>query len=118
MPERSSNSVKVSYLNGNEILKQLRLAAKRLKQNTNVQQIYLFGSFVKGDFKPGSDADISIILKQDSRRVIDRIPEFMGYFSKVSVPVDIFPYTFDEVEQMKASNNSLLREILSTGVQL
>lgn len=118
MQQKSFNSVKVSYLNGRVVLLQLRKAASCLKQNANIVKIYLFGSFVRGDYRPGSDADISIILKQDHRRIIDRIPEYLDYFSEVSVPVDIFPYTLEEIEKMKASNNPLWREIVTTGVEL
>ncbi len=118
MRDKLYDSVRVSYLKGSEILSQLRQAAKALKQNPNVQKVYLFGSFVRGDYRPGSDADISIVLKQDRRRIIDRIPEYLDYFAGVSVPVDIFPYTSDEVEKMKASNNSLWREIFISGMEL
>jgi predicted nucleotidyltransferase len=110
--------VKISYLKGSEVLSQLRQAAQALKQNPNVVKIYLFGSFVRGDYRPGSDADISIILNNDNRHAIDRIPEFLDYFAEVKVPVDLFPYTLAEVEKMKASNNALWREILATGVEL
>jgi hypothetical protein len=42
----------------------------------------------------------------------------LGYFAEVKVPVDVFPYTLAEIEEMRASNNSLWREILATGVEL
>jgi predicted nucleotidyltransferase len=118
MHNKSSSFVKVSYLKGREIQAQIHRAAQALKQNPNVAKVYLFGSFVRGDYTPGSDADISIILKNDERRMIDRIPEYLGYFAEVKVPVDVFPYTLAEVDAMKASNNSLWREILATGVEL
>lgn len=97
---------------------QIRRAAQKLKQNESVVKIYLFGSFVRGDYTPGSDADISIVLKHDSRPIIDRIPEYLDYFSEVNVPIDLFPYTLVEIEKLKASNNHLWREILATGVEL
>ncbi|MFQ6008753.1 MAG: nucleotidyltransferase domain-containing protein [Candidatus Zixiibacteriota bacterium] len=118
MHDKSPNSVKVSYLKGSEVLSQLSQAAKRLKENSNVFKVYLFGSFVKGDYRPGSDADVSIVLKHDKRRIIDRIPEYLDYFSEVTVPVDVFPYTVDEVEAMKKSSNPLWREIMASGVEL
>jgi predicted nucleotidyltransferase len=118
MHDKSFTSVKVSYLKGSEILPQLRQAAQKLKQNENVVKVYLFGSFVRGDYRPGSDADISIVLRQDSRRIIDRIPEYLDYFAEVKVPIDVFPYTLAEIDKMKETNNPLWREILTTGVEL
>ena len=118
MHKKSCNSVKVSYLKSEDVLPRLRQAVARLKQNPNVLRVYLFGSFVKGNQTPGSDADVSIILKEDKRRIMDRIPEYLDYFSEVGVAVDVFPYTVAETERMKASNNSMLREILTSGVEL
>jgi len=118
MHDKSSNSVKVSYLEGSEIQSRLRLAARKLKQNANVVRVYLFGSFVRGDQRPGSDADVAIILKKDSRRIIDRIPEFLDSFAEVEVGVDVFPYALAEVERMQESNNPFWREIMASGVEL
>ena len=118
MHNKSSPFVKVSYLKSSEIRAQIHRAAQAIKQNPNVAKVYLFGSFVRGEQKPGSDADISILLKHDDRRIIDRIPEYLDYFAEVKVPVDLFPYTLAEIEAMKASSNPLWREILATGVEL
>lgn len=42
---------------------------------------------------PGSDADILILLKDDKRRFVERMPEFSRCFLDVSIATDIFPYT-------------------------
>jgi len=118
MPEKLSDSVRVKYLNRAEILTQLRQAAKILKQNPNVHKVILFGSLVRGDFVPGSDADICIVLNQDNQRIIDRIPQFFDFFDDVQIPVEVFPYTIQECETMQQANNSLLREIMTTGIEL
>lgn len=118
MQKKSSNSVKVKYLDKDKIILQLRNACKKIKQDNNVQKIFLFGSFVRGDFLPSSDADICIILKKNNQRIIDRIPQFLDFFIDINVPVDIFPYTLYEVEKMKNMNNSFIKEVLETGVEL
>lgn len=118
MPDSSSSFVKVSYLNGSEILAQLHQAAQALKLNPNVLQVRLFGSFVRGDYRPGSDADIAILLRHDGRRIIDRIPEYQEYFAQVGVPVEVFPYTQADVERMENNNNPFWREIVATGKEL
>jgi len=90
----------------------------KIKQDKNVQKIFLFGSFVRGDFLPSSDADICIILKKNNQRIIDRIPKYLDFFMEVNVPVDIFPYTLYEVEKMKKNNNSFIKEVFDTGLEL
>lgn len=64
-------------------------------------EVALFGSLVKGDYGPGSDADVLVILRRDERRFIDRQDEFLIHFSGVGVPVDVFPYTLEEIERLK-----------------
>ncbi len=118
MREESLTSVKVKYLQGNSVLSRLQTAAEKLKRDSNIVKIVLFGSFVRDDFVPGSDADICIVLKEDTRRIIDRIPEFLDYFSDIGVPVDVFPYTVHEFEAMIDANNPFMREILATGKEL
>lgn len=114
----SSNSVNVTYLDGEAVKEQLKLAVHQLRQNPNVVKVYLFGSFVRGDYVPGSDADIAIILKHDNRRIMDRIPEFLAFFAEVEVPVDVFPYTEKEFKRMTSTDNPFVQEILATGIQL
>ena len=63
--------------------------------------VSLFGSLARGNYAPGSDADIFILLKEDARRFTDRIPEFLTHFSGVGLPVEVFPYTIKEIMEMK-----------------
>ena len=108
----------VKYLDRDKIISQLRHVGKKIKQDKNVQKIFLFGSFVRGDYLPSSDVDICIILKKNKQRIIDRIPQYLNFFMDINVPVDIFPYTLQEVEKMKNTNNSFIKEVLETGVEL
>ena len=111
-------SVRVKYLQEDKVITRIQKVAKKLKQDPNIIKIYLFGSFVRKDYVPGSDADICIVLKADSRRVIDRIPDFLEFFKEVGVPVDVFPYTLKEFEKMIKIENPFVREILATGKEL
>lgn len=98
------SGVRVRFLNLNEILPRLMTRAKQLLvSRTDVLEVSLFGSLVRGNYAPGSDADIYILLRDDSRRFIDRIPEFLDHFSGVGLPVEVFPYTVEEVKKMKDS---------------
>jgi predicted nucleotidyltransferase len=99
------NGVKVRFLNREEILSRLVLLAQRLlASRANVIEVSLFGSLARGNYAPGSDADIFILLREDSRRFIDRIPEFLSHFSDVGVPIEVFPYTQEELKRMADTN--------------
>lgn len=57
----------------------------------------LFGSLADGTATGTSDADLLIVLEHSRERFLDRIPEFLEAFRGLSVPVDIFPYTVEEL---------------------
>lgn len=111
-PERLLSSVKVRFLDGNKIIDELKsIAEDILKKNNNVLSIYLFGSISKGNYMTGSDADILVVLRDDNRRFIDRIPEFLRYFLNTSVATDVFPYTQKELERMILTENNFITKI-------
>lgn len=96
------NGVKVRFLDREAIFAVLKERACNLfASRPDILEVSLFGSLARGNHAPGSDADIFILLKDDPRRMIDRIPEFLDYFSGIGVPVEVFPYTAEEIEQMK-----------------
>lgn len=111
------SGVRVRFLHKGEIMKQIvPMAQKLLVSKPDVLEVNLFGSLVKEKQAPGSDADIYILLKKDSRRFIDRIPEFLDHFSKIDIQVEVFPYTQDEIERMK--DRGFIKAILKEKVIL
>ncbi len=96
------------------ILGELERSVQRLIQDhPEVRRILLFGSHARGDAGLWSDADILLVLSSSPHgRYFDRIPDFLEYFLDVSVPVDIFPYTEEEVDRMNRSGNPLIRTAL------
>lgn len=74
-----------------------------MKANPNVIEVRLFGSLARSTHAPGSDADIYVLLREDPRRFVDRIPEFMEAFSGVGVSVEVLPYTVEESIRMRTS---------------
>jgi predicted nucleotidyltransferase len=76
-------------------------ARSLLASNDLVQEIVVFGSFEQGNYGPGSDVDIFVLLSHSDKPIRDRIPDFLP--SQFPVPMDVFPYTKDEVEILKPS---------------
>lgn len=99
------NGVKVRYFDRGKILSKLTtLAHNLLALKNNVIEVSLFGSLARGNYAPGSDTDTLIVLREDTRKFVDRIPEFLSYFSDVGVPIEVFPYTQDELKNMADRN--------------
>lgn len=118
MQKRSSNSVKNIYKNRKYILKDLKERAKEIKEQKNVEEVILFGSMARGDYGLYSDADILLILEESGKkRYFDRIPEFIDYFLKAPIDVDLFPYTREEIKRMKDSN-PFIKRALAEGIKL
>jgi predicted nucleotidyltransferase len=99
----------VFWLDSGYVREQLENRVATLVSNQNIVKVILFGSFAKGRAIPGSDVDILIVLRSDSRRFMDRIPEYLDAFSGIGIGVDVFPYTVDELE------NPVARNALGTG---
>lgn len=76
-------------------------AAALLAGHPEVEEIVVFGSFANGNYSPGSDLDIFLLLNRSAKAVRDRIPDYLpGPFP---VGVDLFPYTREEVAALRPS---------------
>jgi predicted nucleotidyltransferase len=95
-----------------------RTAQELIAGCPGVQEVRLFGSLAKGNYGPGSDADVLIVLQEDERPLLDRIPEFLRWFLNASVPVEVFPYTCEEVERMRRQGVSFMRSVDREGIRL
>jgi len=111
MPEKSSNFVKVIFADKDKVLRQLKDYAEKLKQSwPEVEKVGLFGSYATDTFGPASDVDLLIILRESSKRFLDRIPDFIP--DNLSVGCDVFPYTAEEIEKMKQERTPWIRHVL------
>ncbi|HLE24814.1 MAG TPA: nucleotidyltransferase domain-containing protein [Thermodesulfobacteriota bacterium] len=112
MAKKSYDTVRIKSLNKNKVLRKLRrVAGGIIKENPKVMEVSLFGSLAKGNYTGRSDADILIVLKEDSRRFIDRIPPYLAAFLYADVPVDVFPYTEEELKQLDIKKSSFIKRI-------
>lgn len=117
MIEKSSNFVKVMFADKNKILHQLADYTIKVKQSRlEVEKIGLFGSYATDTFGPASDVDLLIILRQNSKRFLDRIPDYLP--ENLSVSCDVFPYTNEEIERMTQEGMPWIRHVLKEVVWL
>lgn len=113
-PNPSSLSARVTFPNPEKIKSELReLARQAIIKEPNILAIYLFGSRASGNFSARSDADLLIVIQHSDDRPIDRIPHYLEFFVKAPVPVDVFPYTKQEIDK-----NPFAKKALKEGVLL
>jgi predicted nucleotidyltransferase len=68
---------------------------------------------VKGDYVPGSDADVLVILETDPRPFMERILEFGRWFADVDSGVEVFPYTREEIAKAEAHPGSFIHSVMA-----
>jgi len=82
-------------------------------EDPNVLEVVLFGSLVKGNAGPRSDADLLIVPAESRERFTDRIGRYLPAFVEASVAVDVFPYT-----QVEMHNNRFAGQAAENGIVL
>ncbi len=104
---------KAKFLNKEKVVKELKkLAIKAKAKDRNIKKIILFGSIVNNTYTLRSDADILMILADDTSRFMDRIPKFLFFFVDAPVPVDVFPYTDEECETVPLAKKAISEGII------
>jgi predicted nucleotidyltransferase len=117
MLRRSFGTVKVFSLDRPRIRRALeQLIRERYRPDPNVAAVYLFGSFARGNAIPGSDLDLLVVLRDDSRppreRIVDYLPE------RFPVGVDVVPWTEAELDERLARGDRMAHTILAEGEAL
>ena len=117
MLEKSSNSVKVVFADKNKVLHQLADYIKKVKRSRpDVEKVGLFGSYATEAFGPATDVDLLIILRQSSKRFIDRIPDYLP--ENLCIGCDVFPYTGEEIKKMQQKGLPWICHVLEEAVWL
>jgi uncharacterized protein len=98
--------VRVFRLNRDAILAALETRARLLlHERPEILEVRLFGSLVKGNAGPGSDADILLVLQDTPNAFADRIPDYARYLAGTGVSCDVFPYTRAELTRLRGEGN-------------
>jgi predicted nucleotidyltransferase len=117
MPSRSSGSSGVVFLDRERAVDDVRrTVAALVGRRSDVREVWLFGSLARGRATPRSDADLLIVVDEDARRPMDRIPEFLVLLEGIGRPADVVVVT---VPEWKAREGTALhRQVVMHGIQL
>ncbi len=72
-----------------DILDELKAFAKRLTKELPVREVYLYGSFARGEIHEGSDIDL-IVVGDFTERLFERIGKILDL---TDLPVEPLAYT-------------------------
>ena len=108
MPVRSLDSSVLKWPDRAAVDRAVRQWAERAAGSPNVVRIGYAGSYARGDWGPGSDVDIVIIVREAAvpfeRRALD------WDATELPVPADVLVYTRDEWREQERKGASLARE--------
>jgi uncharacterized protein len=76
-------------------------------------EIWVFGSYARGDRHIESDLDL-LIIKETDRRFADRIEDVLQY-SQPGLVLEPLIYTCRERDGLVAGNNPFVKEVLAEG---
>jgi predicted nucleotidyltransferase len=111
--------VRVFRLDQAEVITRLRERARTLKaQNAAVLEVRLFGSLARRRGRPGSDADIFIVLRDGARPFLDRIPDLAKHFEGVGIGCDVIAYTESERVALAQRRDAFARAVLDQSISL
>ena len=123
MQRRSCGSVPIAFLDRDRAIAELIECTHALMaRDPRVVAVGLFGSLARGQALPSSDADLLIVLQAHPQaRWFDRIPEYATAFQGTTLPVEPFPYTWEELMRMLSQPGLLrtaVREVIPLGGEL
>jgi uncharacterized protein len=87
--------------------------AEAVRANYNNPRIFLFGSYVKGNFSDDSDIDIAVILR-DYNNLIDMQLELMRLRRKIDSRIEPHPFR----EKDFVLSNPIVNEIIRYGQEI
>jgi len=100
-----------------KLLKELKTGLTRI-YGGQLDAVYLYGSYARGDNKEGSDLDVLVVLNDFQRRAaeIHRISELIGDLS-LDFEITVSPLFMRESE-WKADKFPLLRNVKKEGIPI
>lgn len=105
---------RVNIEKSESLLDEIKIFVAKLKKNLPVKEVYLYGSFARGEISEGSDIDM-LIIGDFKERFFNRIGRILDL---TDLPVEPLVYTVEEFENFKISENPFIIEILKTAMKL
>jgi predicted nucleotidyltransferase len=97
----------------------LRERARELvEQRADVVEVRLFGSLARGDAKPGSDADLFIVVRDKAPSFLERIPPLARHFTGIGIGCDVIAYTESERDALVEHADAFARAVFDEGMVL
>lgn len=109
-------NVRVFRLDRAAVIARLGERARRLlERRSDVLEVRLFGSFARGEARPGSDADLFVIVRDGAGPFLHRLPDLAREFEGVGVGCDVIAYTESEIRAARTRGDAFTRTVFGEG---
>jgi predicted nucleotidyltransferase len=89
-----------------------------LERRPDVVEIRLFGSLARGDARPGSDADLFLVVRDGAPPLLHRLADLSREYGGVGVGCDVIVFTDSEARALMARGDAFSRAVFNEGVTL
>ncbi len=106
-----------------EVTRAITLFIDALRKDYAVDDVRLYGSRARGDFQPGSDVDLAVVLHGEQRDIWDTAQALANIsfdvLTETGVAVSALPLWHNDLEHPeRAKNPALIRNIQRDGIRL
>jgi len=112
-------NVRVFRLDQAAVIARLRERARGvLERRPDLVEVRLFGSLARGTARPGSDADLFVVMRDGAGPFLDRLADLARDFGGVGVGCDVIAFTESETRAARARGDAFARAVFDEGVPL
>ena len=112
---RGSN-VRVFKLDNAALVRRLGERARALLEHRpDVIEVRIFGSLARGEGRPGSDADIFVVVRDGAGPFLERSSDLARAFEGAGVGCDVIVYTESEAQAASARHDAFARVVFLEG---
>lgn len=116
MPGPSSSFAEVRFVDRDKVLEKLRRAVLEAKTaRPEITRVFLFGSWVQGNWTADSDADLIVVVRREFTDVLDHSPY---QIHTRAIQTDSLIYSEAEFERLSRDPSSFLSQNLSSALEL
>ena len=89
-----------------------------LERRADIVEVRLFGSLARGEGRPGSDADLFVVVRDGAGPFLDRLGGLAREFEGVGIGCDVIAYTESETRASLARGDAFTRALYAEGIAL
>jgi predicted nucleotidyltransferase len=105
-------------LSKDEVIKLVNEFIQLLRQQHDVREVYLFGSFAKGTAKEYSDVDLAVVLGSLDTSMAPPYDEFFKIFHDAQKYNSLLEVVCFNKEEFDWNGGALVRQIKKEGIKL